>query len=187
MLLFLLFVVVVVVVVLCHCCCSCSCCFASDALPPSPAVTTPQWWMIRPTYCVMFAAVAVVIAMPLLAHGFLVEFPGASLSVRSPRLARQSSVPRWFACKRLAVLVLPSDALPPSPAMTTPHWWMIRPTCILFAAVAAFVLVGIAAAAVAVRALVVPALAVSTHKPHENENVSQPLRFIALLSPGICR
>ena len=40
------------------------------------------------------AAVAVVIAMLLLAHGFLVGFPGASLSVGSPRLARQSSVPR---------------------------------------------------------------------------------------------
>jgi hypothetical protein len=71
---------------------------------------------------------------------------------------------------------------------------MIRPTsCILFAAVAAFVLVGIAAAAVAVRALVVPALAVSTHKPHENENVPQRclaspfIAFHCFLSSGICR
>ena len=38
-----------------------------------------------------------------LSPGCLVGFPGASLSVGSPWLARQSSVPRWFACKSHAV------------------------------------------------------------------------------------
>ena len=51
--------------------------------------------------------------------------------VGSPGLARQSSAFRWFACTRLAILLLASDALPPSPDVTTPQWWMIRPTHLL--------------------------------------------------------
>ena len=180
-------------------CCCCFCCwchafclqaavsvavlvFASDALPPSPAMTTPQWWMIRPTYCVMFllflllvpcfllarccfcccsclccsksslSSVVVVVvfvfysccfssccfcccccssccsgcpcwcccwccdccccvagASPL-AAGLLVGFPGASLSVGSPWLARHSSVPRWFACRSPALAISAVDA-----------------------------------------------------------------------------
>ena len=196
-------------------CCCCFCCwchafclqaavsvavlvFASDALPPSPAMTTPQWWMIRPTYCVMFllflllvpcfllarccfcccsclccskwslSSVVVVVvfvfysccfssccccscffcfffllflslffccccssccsgcpcwcccwccdccccvagASPL-AAGLLVGFPGASLSVGSPWLARQSSVPQWFACRSPALAIPAVDA-----------------------------------------------------------------------------
>ena len=58
--------------------------------------------------CCCAVVVLLVVSPP--APGFLVGFPGASLSVGSPWLARQSSVPRWFACKGPAVAMSAFDA-----------------------------------------------------------------------------
>ena len=70
-----------------------------------------QWTIARiSSVPLSFGALTVVLAVLLLAHGFLVGFPGASLSVGSPRLTRQSSVPRWFARKGPAVAMSPFDA-----------------------------------------------------------------------------
>ena len=132
----------------------------------------------NPTNVIVVVAAAVAaVAMNVfpLSPGCLVGFPGASLSVGSPWLARQSSVPRWFACKSHAVALslllfslllflflllllfffffLSSFSsaslwwLPPSAAMTTPQRWMIRPTYTVIVVAVAFVAAAVAAVA----------------------------------------
>ena len=66
----------------------------------------------NPTNVIVVAAAVAAVAMNVfpLSPGCLVGFPGASLSVGSPWLARQSSVPRWFACKSHAVALSAFDA-----------------------------------------------------------------------------
>ena len=91
----------------CRCCCCCYhvVCAARAALLLLRCGAREQalQWTIACT-------LTVVLAVLLLAHGFLVGFPGASLSVGSPRLTRQSSVPRWFAREVPAVAMSAIDA-----------------------------------------------------------------------------
>ena len=109
--LFLFFLPVVFVVVFCCCCCCCCCCCSSSSCSGCPC-----WcccWCCDCCCCVAGAS-------PL-AAGLLVGFPGASLSVGSPWLARQSSVPRWFACRSPAIAISAVDAFLGDPACDSCH------------------------------------------------------------------
>ena len=74
--------------------------------PAPPAVAAVAAAAAAATAVAAAAVVVLVAASLLLEHGFLVGFPGASLSVGSPRLARQSSVPRWFVSTNHAITFL---------------------------------------------------------------------------------
>ena len=67
----------------CYCCCCCCCVWLLLLLLP---LLVPRLWVL----CCCW----------------LPGFPGASLSVGSPWLARQSSVPRWFACRSPATAMI---------------------------------------------------------------------------------
>ena len=78
----------------------------------------------NPTNVIVVVAAAVAaVAMNVfpLSPGCLVGFPGASLSVGSPWLARQSSVPRWFACRSPAIAISAVDAFLGDPACDSCH------------------------------------------------------------------
>ena len=50
----------------CWCWCwrsACSCCFCFRCSPPSAAMTMPQQWMLRPTYCVIVLALVMLLVL----------------------------------------------------------------------------------------------------------------------------
>ena len=82
----------------CYCCCCCCCVWLLLLLLP---LLVPRLWVL----CCCW----------------LPGFPGASLSVGSPWLARQSSVPRWFACRSPAIAISAVDAFLGDPAYDSCH------------------------------------------------------------------